>query len=135
MNEWLHPTKVRVAIAVATFLASVLLTVFLTVSYFAIVQWPRSVRETNEQVLRQDLVLIRGQIRRYALDKQALPQSFQDLVEHGYVGNLPDPVTGQVDWQAVIGEDSTLLKGKRGVIDVHSASVAISSKGTPYNTW
>jgi hypothetical protein len=28
-----------------------------------------------------------------------------------------------------------LINGKRGVIDVHSASTTISSRGTPYSSW
>lgn len=85
--------------------------------------------------MEKNLEVFRQGIRRYAVEKQQLPQSLDDLIKQRYAPNLPDPVTGRVDWQVVTGEDSTLINGKRGVIDVHSASTMISSRGTPYRSW
>jgi hypothetical protein len=78
---------------------------------------------------------MREAIRTYATKRGELPQTLKDLEAEGVYSTVPDPITGRADWQVTIGEDPALAKGKRGVINVHSASTAISSKGTPYNTW
>ena len=97
--------------------------------------WRKTVRETNEETLRTDLVMMRKAIRSYTLRRGELPQTLKDLDTEGVYSTVPDPITGRADWQVTIGEDPALAKGKRGVVDVHSASTAISSQGTPYNTW
>lgn len=93
------------------------------------------VRDTKEQVLKDDLVIFRKAIRTYAIKRGELPQTLNDLAAEGAYSTVPDPITGRADWQVTIGEDPALAKGKRGVINVHSASTAMSSQGTPYNTW
>lgn len=96
--------------------------------------WNRDVRNAKEQTLRHNLGTIREAIKQYAERNQELPQTLDDLAsDHAF--KLPDPVTGKVDWQVVIGESAALPKGKRGVTDVHSASVEISSEGTKYSSW
>jgi general secretion pathway protein G len=58
------------------------------------------------------------------------------VVSGGYLRELPkDPITGQVDWTVVSGEDPNSSSGGQGVIDVHSASTDTSSEGTPYSEW
>lgn len=96
--------------------------------------WNRSVRDAKEQTLQHNLGTIREAIKQYAERNQELPQTLDDLTtDHSF--KLPDPVTGKVDWQVVIGKDPALPKRKSGVIDVHSASDEISSKGTKYSSW
>ncbi|MGI8838868.1 MAG: hypothetical protein ACR2H4_19850 [Pyrinomonadaceae bacterium] len=98
--------------------------------------WERAVRQADEQALRSNLATIRTDIRNYAVNNKELPQTLDDLAKgSGRSFSLPDPITGRTDWQMVVGEDPTLLKGKHGIIDVHSASTEISSNGTRYNTW
>jgi hypothetical protein len=95
----------------------------------------RSHQDGNELALQNRLLTFRAGIRKYASDKKDLPQTLADLRNAGYGTNFTDPVTEHDDWQTVVGEDPTILKGKRGIIDVRSNSTAISSRGTPYNTW
>jgi general secretion pathway protein G len=91
---------------------------------------------TREAVLRDNLFKMRSLLDQYAADKQALPQSLEDLVTAGYMRHLPDdPMTGQKDWTVVTGEDWNSTTGQQGVVDVRSASPDISSEGTPYNEW
>jgi hypothetical protein len=52
-----------------------------------------------------------------------------------FAPTFEDPITGKDDWQVVIGEDPKLVKGKKGIINIHSSSTALSSRGTPYNAW
>ena len=97
--------------------------------------WRRANHEAQEKTLQSGLEYYRKELTRYAKDRKELPQSLADLRSAGYASVLPDPITGRDDWQVVIGEDPKLIKGKRCIINIHSASTAISSRGTPYNTW
>ncbi len=92
-------------------------------------------RQAEEQTLKDDLRIFREAIRTYAIKRGELPQTLNDLAAEGVYSTVKDPITDRADWQVTIGEDPTLLKGKRGIINVHSASTATSSQGTPYNTW
>lgn len=97
----------------------------------------RTVVRANETVLRQDLMEMRKAIDNYTLDKQAAPQSLDDLVPD-YLRVVPkDPITQQTDWvpkvEAVV---LTPDQAGTGITDVHSASDKASPfDGTAYNTW
>lgn len=126
-----YPTKVRVAV----FILAVCVVTMAGIYCSGIRAWRKAVRKTDEQVLRRDLVIMREAIRTYAINRGELPQTLNDLDAAHVLVTVPDPITGRLDWQVTIGEDPALVKGKRGIINVHSASTAISSEGTPYNTW
>ena len=89
----------------------------------------------NETLLQSRLDSFRVELRDYASTRNALPQSLEEFRSSGFAHTFEDPITGKDDWQVVIGEDPKLIKGKRGIINIHSSSTAISSRGTPYNTW
>jgi hypothetical protein len=89
----------------------------------------------NETVLQSRLDSFRLGLRLYAADKKNLPQSLAEFRASRLGHTFEDPITNKDDWQVVIGEDPKLVKGKRGIINIHSASTEISSRGTPYNTW
>ena len=92
-------------------------------------------RHINELALQDRLDFFRRSLRQYAETRNELPQSLAELRSSGLAHSLEDPITGRDDWQVEIGEDPKLLKGKKGVINIHSSSTAISSRGTPYNSW
>src|SRR5262249_9124178 len=49
---------------------------------------------SKEAVLRQDLKVMRDQINNYTRDKETAPQTLQDLVDAGYLRQIPkDPFT------------------------------------------
>jgi general secretion pathway protein G len=104
----------------------------------AIPNYRASVVHARESVLRQNLFTLRSVISQYTLDKQKAPQALDDVVQAGYIKQLPnDPMTTKPDW-TVDQEDSTLMSPDQqdsGIDDVHSSSSAISSDGTAYNTW
>jgi general secretion pathway protein G len=92
----------------------------------------------REAALRQDLFTMRQAIQSFTLDKQAAPQSLDDLVSGGYISAVPaDPMTRTKDWvtensDLVLSPDQTSI----GVSDVHSASNDTSPfDDTAYNTW
>ncbi len=98
-----------------------------------------SVRRARESVLRQNLFTMRSVISQYTLDKQKAPQSLEDLVQAGYLKQIPnDPITLQPNW-AVDQEENTILspdeQDEGGINDVHSASNQISTRGDAYSTW
>ena len=86
-------------------------------------------------MLRDRLKVMRKGIRQYVAAKNDLPRSYDDLIKDGFIPEFVDPTTGKQDWQAIIGEDPKLLKGKRGVIDIRSRSTRTSSDGTQYSSW
>ncbi len=97
----------------------------------------QSVLKARESVLRNDLFELRKLISQYTLDKQKAPQSLDDLVQAGYIKQIPkDPMTNEANW-APQEEDvlSSVDQTDPGIDDVHSASNAISSDGTAYSTW
>ncbi len=106
----------------------------------AVMKYDRVVLRSREAVLKNDLVEMRKAIDSYTLDRQAAPQSLQDLASppHQYLHEIPiDPITHQKDWQEVI-EDVALGPDQAsgaGITDVHSSSSQTSSEGTAYNTW
>lgn len=100
--------------------------------------YERSVVRSKEAVLKHDLQVMRQAIEQYTLDKQAAPQSLEDLQQAGYLREVPtDPITRAKDWQLKM-EDIVLSPEQTttGVTDVHSNSDRVSPfEGTPYNTW
>lgn len=99
--------------------------------------YTQSVVRAHEAVLRNDLFEMRKLISQYTLDKQKGPQSLDDLVQAGYLKELPkDPMTHEANWEP--HQEEVLLSIDQqdvGIDDVHSASNATSSDGTAYSTW
>src|SRR6266852_570388 len=99
--------------------------------------YSRSVLRSKEAVLKQDLQEMRKAIDNYTMDKQAAPQSLDDLAPQ-YLHTIPvDPITNAKDWVPVV--DSVVLtpdQASSGITDVHSGSDKVSPfENTPYNTW
>jgi hypothetical protein len=92
-------------------------------------------RRANEPILKNRLDSFRLGLRQYAAARKELPQSLAEFRSSGYGHTLEDPITGKEDWQVEIGEDPNLIKGKRGILNIHSSSTETSSRGTPYDTW
>ncbi|HUI43844.1 MAG TPA: prepilin-type N-terminal cleavage/methylation domain-containing protein [Terriglobia bacterium] len=97
-----------------------------------------AIQRSKEAVLRDDLATLRKVVDEYTVDKQAPPQSLQDLVDSGYLHAVPvDPMTGTAEtWQVDVQEvpvppDQTAT----GVVDVHSGSAAEALDGTSYSAW
>jgi general secretion pathway protein G len=99
--------------------------------------YSRSLVSARERALRSDLNLLRNAIWDYTFDKQKAPTGLDDLRSAGYITKIPDdPMTHEPNWEVV--EDEYLLSPEQqdpGLIDVHSASNAVSSDGTAYSTW
>jgi general secretion pathway protein G len=115
----------------------IVITIILILVGIAAGNYSRSVLRSKETVLKQDLQEMRKAIDNYTVDKQAAPQSLDDLVPQ-YLHVLPaDPITNNKDWVPVV--DSVVLtpdQASSGITDVHSASDKVSPfENTVYNTW
>src|SRR5712692_5874362 len=116
----------------------IVITIILILIGMAAQRYEKSVQRANEAVLRHNLQTIRTSIDNYTLDKQAAPQSLEDLVQAGYLRSVPtDPITRAKDW--VPQYDSVVLspdQSSSGMVDVHSNSTRVSPfENTPYNEW
>jgi general secretion pathway protein G len=100
----------------------------------------KSVQRAKEATLKSDLTVMRQAIDHYTLDKEAAPQSLEDLTnpQSQYLREIPkDPITDTRDWHVDFGD--TVMspdQSTTGIVDVHSNSDKISPfDGTHYNTW
>ncbi len=104
----------------------------------AIPIYTQSIARAREAVLRQNLFTMRSVIDQYSMDKQKAPQSLDDLVQAGYLKQIPtDPMTNSKDTWQTVQEDVLVSvdQNQPGITDVHSGSEANGSDGTAYNTW
>jgi len=104
----------------------------------AIPSFVGAVRQAREAVLKEDLHTMRSAIDSYTADKQKAPQSLEDLVNDGYLKEIPvDPMTRAKDtWQTSTSDSlHSLDQTEPGIDDVHSGSQAEGTDGQPYNTW
>jgi general secretion pathway protein G len=104
----------------------------------AVPNYNQSLLRAKESVLRQDLFQLRSLISQYTLDKQKAPQSLDDLVQAGYIKQIPnDPTTGKPDWTVDQEENSIMDPSQTdtGINDVHSSSTGMGTDGTAYNSW
>ena len=104
----------------------------------AAMRYDRALVRSREAVLKNNLFVMRQAIDQYTLDKQAAPQSIDDLHSAGYLPKVPvDPMTQAADW--VPDYDNVVMSPDQvttGITDVHSASPRTSPfENTPYNTW
>lgn len=118
----------------------IVISIIMILTGIAVGVYQRSVLHTRETVLHQDLRVMREAIDGYTLDKQAAPQSLEDLAsgDNKYLGAVPtDPITHQKDWRTdtcdfVISPE----QNSTGICDVHSNSDAVSPiENTPYSSW
>lgn len=116
----------------------IVISIILILIGIAAMKYDKVIQHSKEAVLRSDLRTMRDAIDHYTLDKQAAPQSIDDLKEAGYLRDVPvDPMTHARDWVAQF--DSVVLTPDQtttGIVDVHSNSSQVSPfEHTPYNQW
>jgi general secretion pathway protein G len=103
----------------------------------AAMKYDQAVLHSKEAVLKTDLRTLRDAIDHYTLDKQAAPQSVEDIAQAGYLREVPvDPMTRAKDWVAEY--DSVVLSPEQsstGMVNVHSNSAKVGTDGRPYNEW
>ena len=116
----------------------VVISIIVILMSVAIPRYQISILRARETVLRDDLYSMRSVIDQYTLDKQKAPESLQDLVQAGYLKELPkDPFTNSRESWVPVTDDSIMSPDQTepGIIDVHSGSDLASSEGTAYSSW
>lgn len=116
----------------------VVISIIMILISIAVPIYNQSILRAKEAVLRQDLFAMRSAIDQYTMDKAKAPQSLQDLMQEGYLREIPrDPFTDSRDTWQVAQEDVLLSidQNQPGITDVHSGSNRIGTDGTAYNTW
>jgi general secretion pathway protein G len=118
----------------------IVMTIIAILVGMAAMRYEHAVQHAREATLKSDLQVMRQAIDNYTLDKEAAPQSLEDLTnpQAPYLREIPtDPITRAKDWHVDFG-DSILSPDQTnsGIVDVHSNSdLASQSDGSPYNTW
>jgi len=116
----------------------VVISIIIILMSVAIPRYQASILRARETVLRDDLYTLRSVIDQYTLDKQKAPQSLQDLVESGYLKQLPmDPFTNSRESWIPVTDESIMSpdQSQPGIVDVHSGSDQKSSEGSAYSSW
>jgi general secretion pathway protein G len=116
----------------------IVMTIISILVSIAVPIYQKVVLRTKETVLRNNLFTLRTVIDEYTYDKQKGPQSLDDLVQAGYLRQIPeDPITGSNTSWKIIMEDAltSVSQTEPGIFDVRSGSDKTSLEGTPYAEW
>lgn len=116
----------------------IVMTIIMILATIGAGRYERSADRAREAALHSDLFTMRKAINDYTLDKEAGPESLDDLVTAGYLREIPiDRMTGAKDWTTET--DELMLSPEQtssGISDVHSASEKVSPfDGTAYSSW
>ncbi len=104
----------------------------------AIPVFTSTIRNAKEAALKEDLHVMRNAIDSYTMDKGKAPQSLDDLVQAGYLREIPvDPMTQSRDTWVTSTSDTyeSVDESETGINDVHSGSQDTGSDGQLYSTW
>jgi general secretion pathway protein G len=95
----------------------------------------RAVTSAKEAALKENLFILRDVIDQFYADNTKYPTALSELVEKGYIRQVPkDPITGSAEsWVIVPATDE---QGQQvGVFDVKSGSDRTAHDGSRYNDW
>ncbi len=114
----------------------IVISILVILALIAMAQYNKTVQAAREATLREDLYTMRKMIDQYAADKGRLPRSLDELVEAGYIHEIPiDPMTDQRDWYQEMGDDPGSTTGDQGIVNVRSSSGDQASDGSRYSEW
>jgi len=103
---------------------------------FAIPMYKQSIVMAKETVLKDDLFTLRRTIDEFTYDRKRAPQSLDELVQTGYLKQIPkDPITNAPNWDPIMEVDAISEGVEIGIADIHSHSELLSTQGTAYNSW
>lgn len=116
----------------------IVISIILILVSIAVPIYNQSILRAKEAVLRQDLYAMRSVIDQFSIDKGKAPQSLDDLIQAGYLKEIPlDPICNSKDQWQVQNEDvlQSIDQDQPGISDVHSGCPGTGSDGTAYSTW
>jgi general secretion pathway protein G len=115
----------------------IVITIMLILIGMAAARYDKAVQSAKEAVLKHNLWTLREMIDHYTVDKEAAPQSVEDLCHAGCLRQVPvDPMTRTKEWErkydsVISGPD----RGGTGLVDVSSKSTGTALDGTKYSEW
>jgi general secretion pathway protein G len=103
----------------------------------AIPVYQAQVLTSKEAVLKHNLAIVRERLDQFKADRNKYPSSLQELVESGYLREIPkDPMTGAEEWEEIFTDyDPNEPDAEPGIQDVRSQSEEIGIDGRPYSEW
>lgn len=116
---------------------AIVMTIIIILATIGVGRYEQAIMQAHEAALHQDLSEMRKAIQNYTLDKEAAPNSLDDLVMAQYIREVPiDPMTHQKDWTVVnCDELFSADQTSTGICDVHSGSDNSSIDGSAYSSW
>ena len=130
--------KLRSAAGFTIIELMVVMSLIVTLSTIAIVQYRHSVMYSKEAILKEDLFRMKEAIDQYYADKNQYPPTLDDLVSAGYLRSIPtDPITNSAStWEtepAPADPNNPLSAG--GVYSVKSGADSTAMDGSKYSDW
>ena len=111
----------------------VALAILATILSIAVPRYFSNIETTQENVLKEDLYVMRDAIDHFYSDKGLYPNALTDLVAQNYLRSLPvDPFTQSANSWTVVAPTQT---GIGAVYDVHSGAAGQGQDGTWLATW
>lgn len=111
----------------------VALAIIATLLTLAAPRYFNSIDKAKEDVLRENLYLLRDAVDKFYMDKGRYPDKLEDLVTQRYLRRIPvDPVTDSAaTW--VIQPPANGIPG--AVYDIHSGAPGKARDGSAFSTW
>ncbi len=99
--------------------------------------YSRSIKTSNEAVLKENLFIIRDCISKYYYDKKKYPTALEDLITMKYLREIPiDPIIKKREWKLIHFEPVDIEdydpEISEGIIDVKSLAQGASLSGEKY---
>ena len=111
----------------------VVMAIIATLLTIAVPRYFKSLKRSQEAVLRQDLQTLRESIDKFYGDTGKYPPALAVLVEKHYLRSIPvDPIVRAADKWIVVNADDP---EDNGVKDVKSGADGNAEDGTPYAAW
>jgi general secretion pathway protein G len=124
MRRFRDPGFTLIELLVALAIIALLLSI-VTPRYFG------SVSRAEENVLKENLHLMRDALDKFYSDAGRYPDALDELVAKRYLRGIPDdPITrSSTTWVVLAPPDA------RGVYDIRSGATGAGSDGKPYGQW
>jgi len=116
----------------------VVMSIIAILTLMALPRFEATILKARESVLKEDLHVMRAAIDSYTMDKQKAPQSLQDLVNEGYLREIPeDPITHSRSTWVTDSNDNlqSVDQIEPGIDNIHSGATDNATDGQPYSQW
>ncbi|MDR3483164.1 MAG: prepilin-type N-terminal cleavage/methylation domain-containing protein [Burkholderiaceae bacterium] len=111
----------------------VALAILATILSIAVPRYFSNIETAQENVLREDLYIMRSAIDHYFSDQSVYPNELADLVTKNYLRAVPtDPFTQSSNSWVVVAPSNPSLGA---VYDIHSGSPNMAKNGTWLASW